>query len=139
MKELPYSIDGKKRVEFIDAMRGFAMFLIVFNHIWIRCLKTNLAITDFHSLSCPLELPVLFLISGFVVYKKETVWTLEFILHFLRKKISVLLLSPLLFFIVYIHVMGLGFVDAFFIEPKCGYWFTFILFFFYGMFYKLTC
>ena len=88
-------------------------------------------IIDFHTLLSPLELPMFFLISGFVVYKNESVWNLNFILHFLKKKITVLLLSPLLFFAVYTHMRGVGFIDGFFNEPKYGYWFTFILFFYY--------
>lgn len=72
-----------------------------------------------------------FLISGFVLYKSSVVWNVRQIVAFFRKKIPVQLLSPLLFFVVFMHVWTIDYRDGFFNDPKYGYWFTYVLFIYY--------
>lgn len=117
---------GTKRIEYIDALRGFTMFLVVFMHVGYWCFKPPQG--SFHDIFGLVRMPMFFLISGFVLYKAGVVWNTQHIVKFFKKKIPVQLLSPLLFYAVYMHMNDIGFVDGLFDGPKHGYWFTFVLF-----------
>lgn len=117
-----------KRIEFIDAMRGFTIFLVVLNHVALHCLGITRSIPSLHEFFYQVRMPMFFMISGFVLYKDGVVWDKDQIIRFFKKKIPVQLLSPLLFFVVFMHVRGINFVDGLFNEPKYGFWFTYILF-----------
>ena len=115
------------RIEYIDAMRGFTMLLVVVNHVVTYCLGSanqGISLNDFFS---QVRMPMFFFISGFVLYKDSVVWNGKQIISFFRKKIPVQLLSPFLFFLVYIHYMDIPFFIAIGQRFKAGYWFTFVL------------
>ena len=76
-------------------------------------------------------MPMFFLISGFVLYKEGVVWNSNQIVRFFKKKIPVQLLSPLFFFVVYMHINGYNILEGFINEPKYGYWFTYALFIYF--------
>ena len=117
---------GTKRIEYIDALRGFTMFLVVVMHVGGICFGPPEG--SFHGILGIVRMPMFFLISGFVLYKAGVVWNKQQIISFFKKKIPVQLLSPFVFYMVYIHVHKYGFVDSIFNGPKFGYWFTFVLF-----------
>lgn len=115
------------RIEYIDALRGFTMLLVVFSHVVASCWHTanlGISLNDFFT---QVRMPMFFFISGFVLYKESVVWNGKQIISFFRKKIPVQLLSPFLFFLVYIHFMDIPFSDAVGESAKAGYWFTFVL------------
>lgn len=115
------------RIEYIDAMRGITMLLVVFNHVVTFCFATankGISLNDFFT---QVRMPMFFFISGFVLYKDSVVWNGKQIVKFFRKKIPVQLLSPLVFFLVYIHFMDIPFYVAAGQRFKAGYWFTYVL------------
>lgn len=120
---------GTKRIEYIDALRGFTMFLVVFMHVGKWCLDTP--DESFSTILKMVRMPMFFLISGFVLYKPGVVWNTKHMVAFFKKKIPVQLLSPLLFYVVYLHVNNIGLKDGLFDSAKYGYWFTFVLFEFF--------
>lgn len=119
------------RIEYIDALRGFTMLLVVFQHIATFCFNIHNKTGSFNYYVLQVHLPLFFFISGFVLYKAGVVWNLKHIARFFSKKVSVLLIAPFLFFLVYIHVSHIPFLDAFTNKSKAGYWFTFMLFEYY--------
>ena len=121
----PNKITG--RIEYIDALRGFTMLLVVVNHVVTYCLGSanqGISLNDFFS---QVRMPMFFFISGFVCYNDSVVWNGKQIFSFFRKKIPVQLLSPFLFFLIYIHYMNIPFFIAIGQRFKAGYWFTFVL------------
>lgn len=67
-----------QRLEYIDALRGFTMILVVLAHI----INIGYHITDstmeemntFNNLFVRFRMPLFFFISGFVFYKHERIW-----------------------------------------------------------------
>ena len=127
-----------KRIEYIDAMRGFAIFLVVLGHVsgfiltrgWKADMILESYLTHFH-------MPLFFLISGFVLYKSDYEWTFKKSLSFLTQKVSFLLVSPFLFLLAYLSITGTPLDVALQDTYKKGYWFTFTLFQFYFAFMLL--
>ena len=118
-----------KRIEYIDAMRGFTMFLVVLGHV--STFGLGLYGTEtfyYHSIAYLFQMPLFFFISGFVIYRDNSIWDLRESFLFLFKKTNILILSPLLFMVALIISRHVPVRDAFFDCFKTGYWFTFTLF-----------
>lgn len=129
-----------KRIEYIDALRGFTMILVVLSHVAIFCVGAY-DVPNYHHYLQQLRMPMFFLISGFVLYKVDTVWNLNYIVGFLSRKFVVQILSTSLFFILYVHYCSVDIMQGISDIFKLGYWFTYVLFFFY-VFYSIirfTC
>ena len=124
-----------KRIEYIDALRGFTMILVVVQHIAYFCLNIE-DTPSFHTYLQQIRMPLFYLISGFVLYKADVVWNLSHISDFLKKKFVVQIVSTLIFFTLLTHVRGYDFFEGLTSEAKYGYWFTYTLFF-YFIFYSI--
>ena len=118
----------KKRIEFIDALRGFTMILVVMGHVCLFCDigSGNIAI-QFWSL---FRMPLFFFISGFIVYKDRFIWNASNTISFLVKKFRVQIITTIivLFVCSLTKANGLSFLDCLQRNDKGGYWFTIILF-----------
>ena len=119
-----------KRIEFIDAMRGFTIFLVVLSHVAMFCVNAGQSYSIISDYCDQVMNQLFFLVSGFVIYRAGIEWNAGYLVNFFKKRITVLLLFPLLFFLAYMHVNGYSIMDGFFHEPKHGYWYTFTLFIF---------
>ena len=125
----------QKRIEYIDALRGFTMLLVVLRHVASLCFVLEDTPSIHHYLQ-QIRMPMFFFISGFVLYKAGVVWTLNHIGGFLRKKFVVQILSSLFFFTLFVHFSNKNFYNGFVDVSKYGYWFTYTLFIYY-IFYAL--
>ena len=126
----------KQRIEYIDALRGFTMILVVIHHVALF-MWGILGTYSIHSYLMQVRMPMFYFISGFVLYKAGVVWNLKHAVQFLRKKFVVQIVSTIIFFTLFVHVMDIDFVPALFSHMKAGYWFTYILFQ-YFIFYALA-
>jgi fucose 4-O-acetylase-like acetyltransferase len=130
----------KKRIEYIDAMRGFTMILVVFSHICVYGYGKE-AVDDmvsFKNVFISFHMPLFFFISGWVLYKTERVWNWNFIKGFLTSKFMMLMVPTVFFFLLYVLVFKDARITAEDLNvAKDGYWFTLALFEFF-LLYSLT-
>ena len=123
----PVALNKGGRIEYIDAMRGFTMILVVLQHVAYFCWDVYCKAPSVHEYLLQFRMPMFFFISGFVLFKAGVVWDMQQVIRFFKKKIPVQLLSPFLFFFVYIHVNDISLIDGIKNPAKSGYWFTFVL------------
>lgn len=113
---------AKQRIEYIDAMRGFTMILVVYSHICHFCFDDSLL--GFNATFFLFRLPCFFLISGWLF---EPVSRRPFF-QIARKKFMVQIVPTFIFLLLlapppeFFHQLG---------ALKGGYWFTFVLFEFF--------
>lgn len=131
------SFNKGQRIEFIDAMRGFTMILVVLHHVAAFCWKITDQVPSIHEYLLQFRMPLFFFISGFVLYKAGVTWNMQQVVRFFKKKIPVQLLSPLVFFLLFVYVRGYSLTDAIGNHVKYGYWFTFVLLEYY-VFYAVV-
>lgn len=116
-----------KRLEYIDALRGFTMILVVFAHI----INYGYHITDakaetmdtFNNLFIRFRMPLFFFISGFVLYKQERIWDKPFIKDFIKKKFFVQIVPTFIFLFLFAYLYNINYIGSL-SEMKSGYWFT---------------
>ena len=118
---------GTQRIGYIDALRGFTMFLVVFMHVGTVCWGIVGKGISFHDYLGQVRMPMFFFISGFVLYKPDVVWNLSHIVRFFKRKIPVQLLGPFIFFAVCLHINGISLYSGLLEKHKYGYWFTLVL------------
>ncbi len=124
-----------KRIEYLDALRGFTMILVVTFHIAYSTLKIDAThCGNLHYYFGLFRMPLFFFISGFLFYKSNFTWNASAIGKFLKKKIFVQIISPFIIFLCYIHYRDFTFVESIMDFAKKGYWFTIMLFNFFMLF-----
>lgn len=122
-----------KRLEYIDALRGFTMFLVVFQHImrnggaadgteYIGTYQTVLG-----NLFVAFRMPLFFFISGFIAYKSLDAWDFKFYKNRLWTKAQIQLIPAVIFFIIFAVVKDED-PFSFLTQGFGGYWFTPVLF-----------
>ena len=115
-----------KRIEYIDALRGFTMILVVLYHVEIYGFQNDPTILC--RILMTFRMPLFFFISGYIAYKANKIWNAGTYITDSLKKIKVQLIPTLIFGLFYAYLIdGSNFV-TFFTEPlKLGYWFTLTL------------
>lgn len=124
-----------KRIEYIDALRGFCMYLVVFAHIWCYGYHAD-GSHSFQHVLVNFYLVLFFFVSGFVAYKQDVEWTGQSIGKMLRRKFVQLIIPSVVFcylFCIYDHH---SYYPLWHVSTG-WYWFTVQLFLFF-LFYYLT-
>ena len=130
------TLTKQKRIEYIDALRGFTMILVVFHHL-IQHLGITNSFAD--SVFISFRMSLFFFISGFIGFKANMVWNRNTYLAMNKNKLLYQLLPTLILGIIYtyvcLHSNLMNFVGDHF---KLGYWFTIVMFEMYLIFYTLN-
>lgn len=124
-----------KRIEYIDALRGFCMYLVIYAHICGYGYHMD-NVHSFHHILVNFYLVLFFFVSGFVAYKKDVQWTGSTLGTLLRKKFVQLIIPSVVFcflFCIYDHHS----YNPLWHVSTSWYWFTVQLFLFF-LFYYLT-
>lgn len=130
-------LSGGDRIGYIDALRGFTMFLVVFWHV--ECVTYGIeAYNDvINSILMSFRMPTFFFISGYIAYKAVERWNVSFYAKNLRKKALVQLLPTAVFYLILRTFRGdnpLQFLNTGFDE----YWFTIVLFEMFLLYFTLS-
>lgn len=134
------SVLKSQRIEYIDAMRGFTMLLVVMAHVSMFCLGLyGYNGFSFNKMLSEFRMPLFFFVSGFVLFKSNYCWNLKNIGSFLRKKIVVQIVTPTFFFLVSIYLRELNLMDSICSPTKEGYWFTYALFEYFLLYIAFHC
>ena len=131
-----------KRLEWLDAMRGFTMILVVSYHV----AQMSFGINEKTSASLPFfvlfRMPLFFFVSGFLAYKADFLWNWTNALSLTWKKIKIQVLPAFVFLCVFIVLRKDQFWNTFEYATKsptkCGYWFTWVLLHMFVIYY-LAC
>ena len=123
---------AKERIEYIDAMRGFTMILVIYSHVCIFCFKEYFI--AFNDVLFLLRMPCFFMISGWLFYKASRVWDKTTIRQVIHDKFMVQIIPTFIFLALhersnFFHQLG---------AVKGGYWFTFALFIFFVIYILST-
>lgn len=142
-------------MEYIDALRGLTMFLVVVGHIWTFVVQKESAVTAQFFMT--FRMPIFFFISGFVGYKSSASFTLKDFGTSVWKKFSMALIPCFVFFTLYslcfypgiATVVKYGVFDREFfrlclsgksmINVFGGYWFVPELFIYFLCYYIVLC
>lgn len=125
-------MNDSKRIEYIDAMRGFTMLLVVAHHVAAFCLGIGDYVPSIHPILCEFRMPLFFFISGFVLYKEETIWNASYATKFLFiKKFPAQIITTSIFFFVFLIINHIGVIEGLYTDSKLGYWFTLSLYLFF--------
>lgn len=120
------------RITYIDGLRGFTMFLVVFWHI--LALGFGVEESVLGSFFRTFRMPTFFFISGFIGYKVLTKFAASTTISLLKKKTFVQLVPTAIVFSFYKLCMGDSPL-SFFERGLVGYWFTLVLFEMFLFFY----
>lgn len=130
----------KQRIEFIDALRGFTMILVVFAHVETFMLSIDPGTTFISRLFLSFRMPLFFFISGYLSYKEGKIWTVNVWKTSVWNKFRVQLIPTAFFGLLYTYLFRLGgFLDFFRNYHKFGYWFTICLLGMLVIMYTINC
>ena len=119
----------KKRLRYIDAMRGLAILLVVFSHVtnaYVKMPISNASFAGVYYMMTMFRMPLFFFVSGFFAYRMAEKWTGATVRRVMTKKIQAQVIGLAVFTFIYGACMHGWKFD--FIWKSNPYWFTESLF-----------
>ena len=89
----------KERLEWLDAMRGFTMILVVAYHVAQFGFDQTVKHSSSLSFLMLFRMPLFFFVSGFLAYKASAEWNLSSLFNMLAKKFRVQIIPTVVFFL----------------------------------------
>lgn len=130
---------AKERIQYIDALRGFTMILVVFAHVETFGFFNFEYETFLGRLFQSFRMPLFFFISGFIAYKSDRVWNLHTCWTLTKKKMIVQIIPALIIGMIYTYTYLQSDIIKFISDPaKVGYWFTFVLLEMFLLYYSIS-
>ncbi|MBQ9176133.1 MAG: acyltransferase [Bacteroidaceae bacterium] len=122
---------GHPRMEWLDALRGFTMILVVAYHVSIQGFGETEKASSALPLLVLMRMPLFFFISGLLSYKADMNWTTGRLGMMIWKKVKIQVLPTIVFLFIalimrYPHLWD-AMVYAVTSPTKAGYWFTWVL------------
>jgi fucose 4-O-acetylase-like acetyltransferase len=116
-----------RRINYIDALRGLSMILVVLSHVFLSMTPNYWDGSPVSSVLMSFRMPLFFFVSGFFAYKSFDRWTSSVVADIMVRKLRAQVLCATLFFMLYQSVKHLPVFDM--VEHGYSYfWFTIALF-----------
>lgn len=129
--------ETNKRIEYIDALRGLTMILVVFSHIEVFSIPIESTIIG--EIFRNFRMPLFFFISGYISYKHADISNLTEWLNKITKKVKIQLLPTILFGLIFAYFYSHSNFDEFISHKnKFGYWFTICLLYMFVILYSVN-
>lgn len=132
----------KPRLEWLDALRGFTMILVVAYHVAGMGFGESWRNSSSMPFLVLFRMPLFFFVSGFLAYRASQVWNLKNLGQLLLKKIKVQTIPTIVFFFLAMAILNNKFwpsVETSFHSPtKGGYWFTIVLLYMFIVYYLFS-
>lgn len=129
----------KVRLEWLDAMRGFTMILVVANHVGAMAFEIPHGVSTSLQFLVLFRMPLFFFVSGFLAYKASQVWNLATFGQLVGKKLRVQIIPTVVFFLLSAMIlskdMWATIPEWLHIPTKGGFWFTLALLYMFLIYY----
>ena len=103
---------SKNRIEWLDAMRGFTMVMVVAYHVGLITFGESARQSASMSLLVLFRMPLFFFVSGYLAFRPKFIWTAASTLQQLWKKFRVQLLPTALFMCAFAVIRCKSFLPA---------------------------
>lgn len=113
----------QQRLEYLDSLKGCAIFLVIVGHVELSILKATTIITAIVSM---IHIPVFMFISGYLLFK--SLQNGKQLRCFFSDKLKRLILPFFSFVFIYSFIFQINIDKIFLSDYKYGYWFTLTLF-----------
>ena len=100
------NVQKKPRLEWLDALRGFTMIMVVANHVAGMAFGEVLKHSTSLQFLVMFRMPLFFFVSGFLAYKASQVWNWGTLKTLLLKKIRVQTVPTIVFFLFATAILG---------------------------------
>lgn len=118
-------ISKKERLQYIDALRGLAMIMVVFVHVEVFSFFNFTHTTALMYMLSAIHMPLFFFISGLCAYNPDKIYGFPKV----KNDFYRLIIPAIVIGLLYTYFkLGEDFVFFFANSMKAGYWFTFSLF-----------
>ncbi|MCR5820340.1 MAG: acyltransferase [Bacteroidaceae bacterium] len=133
---------ASSRMQWLDALRGFTMLLVVMYHVFTMGFNGNVQKGTSLTFMMLFRMPTFFFISGFLAYKASAVWTGDYLASMLWKKFKVQMIPTIVFLLANLLLLYPDFWKAFewaMRSPvKGGYWFCWSLLHMFIIYYIIA-
>lgn len=130
---------AKPRMEWIDAMRGFTMLLVVAYHVSNHGFQESPRVSTYLTSFVLFRMPLFFFISGFFSYSAKVMWDARTLGRLTWKKFRIQMLPTIVFFTFYVIVSKPHFWEGCWAylgdDMKGGFWFTYVLLLMFIIYY----
>lgn len=114
------------RMDYIDAMRGFSMVLVVFGHILLSMgFPTNTKVLG--AVLLTFRMPLFFCVSGFFAFKVVDKWSNTYTIDIFKRKVKAQVLCTFTFYAIFQICHDQSVLD-FMHRGFSWFWFTIVLF-----------
>lgn len=120
-----------KRITYIDSLKGFAIFLVVFGHVLQG--KVFPTAIPLHELIYSFHMPLFMFLSGLFAYKAEEAVEKGAAITFLKKKMLLLIVPCMIWSILMCIYKKENFFYDVILKGGFHYWFLFLLFIFFAI------
>lgn len=117
-----------KRLNYLDALKGLGIFLVVYHHFIVMGMRDSGYISAVNNIIIMFFMPLFFFISGYLSTKHMKKTTARDIYEYARKRSKTLLLPTMVMFTICMMYYRLDVLHWLSVSFKCGYWFTWALF-----------